>query len=106
MNEPSAALRPAASMISATPTTVSSALAVIASRTPVAATMPIEPAEQEAADDNHADDGEDGEYAGPQIHGRLSAAACREQRHERDQRDGRKVLEQQHREGEPCRGAC
>ena len=38
MNAPSAADSPAASMTSATPTTVSSALAVIASRTPVAAT--------------------------------------------------------------------
>ena len=38
MNAPSAADSPAASMTRATPTTVSSALAVIASRTPVAAT--------------------------------------------------------------------
>ena len=39
MNDPSAADSPTASMTSATPTTVSSAVAVIASRTPVAATM-------------------------------------------------------------------
>ena len=38
MKAPSAADSPAASMTSATPTTVRSALAVIASRTPVAAT--------------------------------------------------------------------
>lgn len=39
MKAPSAAERPAASMTRATPTTVSRALAVMASRTPVAATM-------------------------------------------------------------------
>ena len=36
---------------------------------------PVEPVEQKAADDDHADDGDDGEYAGPQIHGRLFGAA-------------------------------
>ena len=40
-------------MTSVTPTTVSSALAVIASRTPVRGDDAIEPAEQEAADDDH-----------------------------------------------------
>ena len=39
MNAPSAADSPTASMTSATPITVRSALAVIASRTPVPATM-------------------------------------------------------------------
>jgi hypothetical protein len=60
----------------------------------------IEPAENEAADDNHPDDGEDGEYAGAEVHGRLVRCADREQRHQCNERDGGEVLEQQDRESE------
>ena len=59
----------------------------------------VEPAQQEAADDNHPDDGEDGNAGALEIHARLVAAE-REQRHQRNQGNGGEVLEQEHREGE------
>jgi hypothetical protein len=50
---------------------------------------PVEAAEQKASRYDHPDNGEDGEHAGAEIHGRLVRATGCEQRHQSDERDGR-----------------
>ena len=62
----------------------------------------IKPGEKETPDDHDAEDGADGQDRRAEIHGRALGAAGDEQRHQRDQGDGREVLEQQNGEGEPA----
>ena len=61
----------------------------------------VEPAQQEAPGDDDPEDRADGDQRLADVHARLLRAKG-EERHERDERDRGKVLEQQHREGEPA----
>ena len=102
MNAPSAAESPAASMTSVTPTTVSSAHAVIASRTPVRGDDADRAGQQKAPDHDHAPQCSRSHAPRDLMSMGGSARAEREQRHQRDQRDRREVLEQQDRERQPA----
>jgi hypothetical protein len=63
--------------------------------------QPEDPAEQKPPDQDDADDRGDRKGRGTQIHGRTLRTPSGEQRHERNERDGGQVLEQQHGKGEP-----
>ncbi len=62
----------------------------------------VQPVEQETPHHDHAENGADGERRGLEVHGRPLGAPGREERHERDERDGGEILEQQNREGDPA----
>ena len=104
MNAPSEAESPAICMRIVTPTTVSSAAAVIASLTRVSATRRSEVVEHEVPDDD--DDGNEAEALQARRCSSIgvgrpwSTPTAANSGAKRDERDGRQILEQQHREAQ------
>ena len=89
-------------MTMVTPTTVSSAAAVIASH-PGAGDQTEHVVEGEMADEDDGDDRAEHAHRRHEVHlGARDHRARGKQRRERDERDRREILEQQHGEPEPA----